>query len=344
MLYATTRSQNDVYTAYKAIHLDCAPDGGLFVPFKLPQWDRNDLLALKQQSFGGTVAQILNSFFSCGLSSWDVEFAIGRNAVKLESVHHRVTVAEVWHNEKWHLEHLVQTLSDMIRKEAVGDRPTGWMEIVVSVAVLFGVFGECLQRDQTLLDTPVDIAVATGSFTLAMAAWYAKKMGLPIYNIVCGCNANGSVWDLVHRGEMPTGGTAVKTLAGDGDVTVPKNLERLISGTLGVRENLRYLQCCAEGSLYAPPREQFEQLRQGVFASVISDQRIRSLIPSVYQTSGYIFGPYGALAYGSLMDYRAKTGEGRKAILLTDRSPICDGDTVAQAMDITVTQLQQKLR
>ncbi len=343
MLYATTRSQNDVYTAHKAIHLDAAPDGGLFVPFKLPHWDHEELKTLASQSFGATVAQVLNSFFSCGLTGWDVEFTIGKSPVKLHSIHHRVTISECWHNEKWNLQHLIQILSDKIRKEAVGETPTGWMEIAVSIAVLFGVFGECLQKDESLLESPVDLAVTTGSFTMPMAAWYAKQMGLPIYNIVCGCNANGGVWDLLHKGEMATGGTAVKTAAPEADVTVPRNLERLVYGTLGVQENLRYLSCCAAGSLYAPEREVFEDLRRGVFAAVISDQRIASLIPSVYRTTGYIFGPYGVLAYGSLMDYRAKTGESRQAILITDRSPICDGDYVAKAMDISVPELHQKL-
>ncbi len=343
MLYATTRSQNDVYTAHKAIHLDCAADGGLFLPYQFPHWNREAVRALAHQSFGQTVAQVLGSFFSCELTGWDVEFAIGRSPVKLASIHHRVTIAELFHNEKWELAHLVQTLSDRIRKEGAGERPTDWVRMAVSIAVIFGVFGECLQKDDSLLDNPVDLAVTTGSFTLAMAAWYARSMGLPIHNIVCGCNANGAVWDLVHRGEMPTGGAAVATVAPLADHVVPRDLERLVFATLGRPETLRYLQCCATGSVYSPLQEQFETLRRGVFASVISDSRVKTLIPGVYRSSSYIFGPYGALAYGSLMDYRAKTGESRRAILLSERSPICDGNFVAHCLGISLADLHQKL-
>ncbi len=343
MLYATTRSNHDVFTTYKAIHTDCAPDGGLYLPFRLPQWEQDQILAMAQQSFGQNVAQVLNSFFSSGLTGFQVDFAAGRNSLRLASVNHRVVIAELWHTPSWNFRHTLQALSDLIRKEGAGEQPTGWVEIACSIAVIFAVYAEYLRADLQQIHTPVDIAVTTGGFTMPMAAWYARKMGLPIGNIICGCNANGGVWELLHLGELPTGALAVKTAAPQADFAVPRDLERLIHGTLGVEETLRYLQCCATGSLYEPGEELLETLRSGMFAAVISDSRIRSLIPSVYRTNQYIFGPYGALAYGSLMDYRAKTGETRPAILLSQQGALCDGDFVAGCMDISLPELQLKL-
>ncbi len=343
MLYATTRNQNDVFTTHKAIHTDCAPDGGLYVPFKLPVYDREQLKALADRSFGQNIADVLNGFFACGLTAWDVEFAIGRSPMRLSHVNHRVAVAELYHNPQGKLDHLVQTLSDRLRKEGAGETPANWVRIAVCIAAVFGIYGEYLAADEGLLDTPVDMAVTTGSFTMPMAAWYAREMGLPIGNIVCGCNANGGVWELLHRGELPTGSTAVKTAVPEADIALPRDLERLVCGTLGVKENLRYLDSCSTGSLYAPAEEELETLRKGMFAAVISDQRISSLIPSVYRNSRYIFGPYSILAYGSLMDYRAKTGESRTAILIAERSPLCDEKLVAKCMDISPAELNKKL-
>ncbi len=343
MLYATTRSKHDVYTAYKAIHSDCAPDGGLYVPFRLPQWETAQIKALADQSFGQTVARVLNDFFSCGLTGWDVDFTIGRNPLCLRSVNHRVTVAELWYNPQRRFDHVICALSDKIRKEGVGEPAGNWMRIAISIAVIYGVYGECLRADPALADAPVDISVATGDFSVPMAAWYARKMGLPIGNIICGCNSNGGVWDLLHHGTFSCGSIAVKTAAPEADIAVPRDLERLIAATLGVDACNGYLQCCALGSDYVPAEEELTVLREGMFAAVISDLRINSTIPSVYHTSQYVFGPYGALAYGSLMDYRAKTGETRSAILICDRSPVCDGEYVVKALDIPPEQLPQLL-
>ena len=221
--------------------------------------------------------------------------------------------------------------------------PTNWVVIAVRIAVLFATFGHLLATEQVEPHALLDVAVTTGDFSGPMAAWYAREMGLPIGNIVCGCNANGGIWDLLHRGEMATGGISTKTITPEADVVVPRNLERLVFEKLGLDETQRYLDCCHRGGVYALTEEQFEPLRKGLFAAVISDSRVGSIIHSVYRTSNYVFGPYGALAYGSLLDYRAKTGESRTALLLSDRSPICDSEQVANAMQVPVAELIKRI-
>ena len=332
MLYATTRNKNDVHTAYRVIHQDCAQDGGLFLPFSMPHLEDSEIRALKDRSFGDNVAQILNLFFSAGLTGWDVEFAIGRNAAQNVTINNRLVLCECWHNSHWRYEYIVQMLSDRLRKEGNGEVPTNWVRMAISVAVLFGIYGNLLEQEQVSQQATVDIAVAVGDFSMPMAAWYAREMGLPVANIVCGCNANGAVWDLLHHGQMGTGGIAAKTITPEADVVVPRNPERLVYETLGMEETARYLDCCRTGSIYAVAEETLEQLRAGLFAAVISDDRVNSVIHSVYRTSN-----------SSLLDYRAKTGESRPALLLSERSPICDRDQVAKAMQVPVAELIKRI-
>ncbi len=343
MLYATTRNLNDVFTAHKVIHNDCAADGGLFVPFQLPLWKEGEIQTLAGMSFGDTVAEVLNLFFGTKFSGWDVDTAIGRNPVSLESVSKKVLSAELWHNPGWDFDHIVKTLSRKLRKEDLDAEPSDWVRIAVSVAAIFGIYGEYLKRGDSLKDGKIDLAVTTGDFAMPMAAWYARKMGLPVENIVCGCNLNGGVWDLLHHGQLPAGDVAIKTLAPLADVAVPRDLERLISGALGAGETERYARHCLEGSLYEVADADLEPLHQGMFAAVISDDRICSLIHSVYRTNGYVFGPYGALAYGSLMDYRARHGQTRPAILLCQRSAVADLGLVARCMDLPQEALRRML-
>lgn len=343
MLYATTRSKSNIETAYKSTHMDCAADGGLFTPFRLPKFSAQEISALKDRSFGQNMADILNHFFGCGLTGWDIEFAIGRSPVKFNTITHRIFVAESWHNSQWKLDYVVQLLSDRIRGDEPGAAPSNWMAVAARIALFFATYGQLLATEQISAGIELDVAVTTGDFASPMAAWYARQMGLPVGFIVCGCNANGGVWDLVHHGELTTGGISVKTVTPEADVVVPRNLERLIYESLGMEENLRYLDHCRTGSIYALSEEPFEVLRKGMFAAVISDARVNSIIHSVFRTSNYVFGPYTALAYGSLLDYRAKTGESRAALLLSERSPICDSEQVAKAMQVPVSELIKRI-
>ena len=343
MLYATTRSTNEVHTAYKTIHMDCDGDGGLFFPFALPKMDYKAMEGLKHNSCGQNMADVLNLFFSCGLTGWDVDFAVGRGAVQNTAINNRLVVAELWHNSHWHFDHLIQTLSDRIRKEQIGQAPTNWVRLAVHIAALFGIYGMMLSAEQLSPRNSFDVAVAAGDFTMPMAAWYAREMGLPVGNIVCGCNANGGIWELLHRGSLNTGAVAVKTATPKADLVVPRNLERLIFGAAGLTETERYLASCAKGSSYQAGELALEKVREGFFASVNSDSRVASVISNFYRTNHYVLSPYAALAYGSLFDYRSKTGESRPAVLISEYSPVRDDSFVASAMSISVPELEKLL-
>ena len=217
------------------------------------------------------------------------------------------------------------------------------MQIVSRIAVLFGVYSQALQQGVIEPETKVDVAVPSGSFEGPMAAWYARRMGLPIDNIICCCNENGAAWDLLRHGEMKTNPSVRKTVTPRYDVGRPISLERLIHGTVGLHEAQRYADICGTGGRYILKPEQHDQLRRGMFASVISDKRIPEVIANVYATNGYILCPYSALTYSGLMDYRAATGKNGPALLFCETSPAQCEDVIAKAMGIPVLQLRNRL-
>ncbi len=331
MLYVTTRNKFDTYTVHRANQSDRGPDGGLYLPFRFPEVDAEMLTALKDQSFGQRVAKVLNLFFGVQLTGWDVELCAGKNPVKLVSMGNRMLVAETWHNHDWDFSRLEKSLSARVcGYEDPQKTPTSWVGIAVRIAVLFGIYGELLATGAVDGETPWDISVPAENFAAPMAAWYAREMGLPIGNIIC-AHINSSVWDLIHHGEVRT------------DIGMPENMERLICATLGVEETLRYCDICEKGRLYAINDEQLDKLRKGMYATVISPDRLANLIPSVYRTSRYIFGPRAVLAYGGLQDYRAKTGENRVTVLLADRSPVADRALMASVLEISEQELLRQL-
>lgn len=326
MLYVTTRNKFDTYTVHRANQSDRGPDGGLYLPFRLPKLSREELLDLVKQPFCQRMANILNLFFGAQLTAWDVELCGGKNPVKLVPMSHRILVAEAWHNHDLDYGKLEKRLAARIcGYEDTEKKPTSWVGIAIRIALLFAIYGELPGADAV-----VDIAVASEDFAAPMAAWYAREMGLPVGNIICS-HDDASVWNLLHQGEART------------DSGMPENLERLIFATMGVDENLRYCEACDNKRLYTTRPGTLEDLRKGMFATVISQERLTGLIPSTYRMAGYIMGPQTAMAYGGLQDYRAKTGENRLALLMSDRSPVSDSKMVAACMEMTEQQLRQQL-
>ena len=343
MLYVTTRDRYDASTTPKSLLSDRGADGGLYLPFRIPMFTREDLEEFLSGSFGQTVAHILNLFFSCKLTGWDVDFCIGRYPVKVKDIKHRVFAAELWHNSQNCYSRLEKALSEKVREAICGEYTTSWLRIAIRIAVLFGVYGEMLRTGAVTSGNSFDVCVPTEDFSCGMAVWYARQMGLPVANIICGCNENGAVWELLHHGEVRTDVASVNTTTPDGDVAIPAELERLICGALGQEEARRFGGICANRGIYAPRQGMLEKLRTGLFAAVISNERLAALIPNVFSTTGYILGPYAALAYGGLLDYRTKHRESRPALLIVDRNPICDPEYTASSMGLAVSQLKEKL-
>ena len=311
MLYLTTRDNTDAYTAHKALTQMCGPDGGQFVPFRLPEMESAEITTLMEKPFGQIVADILNRFFSLRLTGWDVDCCIGRTPVRIVSMNHKILIAELWHNLDGKYDYFVTSLYKIANPDSE-NAPTVWFRIVARIAILFGFYSEMLKTQSISVDECFDISVPTGDFSVPMAAWYCRKMGLPISTIICTNKENNTVWDLIHRGSF-------NPVTADDDLT--SGVEHLIYATLGNDAVQSYLSKVGSGRIYSVSDESFQCISSGFFCSVAGDTRAETVMSSIYRTNQYLVDPETALLYGGLQDYRAKYGDSRVTVILAEASP-----------------------
>lgn len=337
MLYVTTRNNADIFTANHPLNKDRAEDGGAYVPFKLPRLDGDFLKEMVEIPFNHRLAKVLNLLLGTKITGWELDVAIGRQAVRVSSMPHRVMLGQMWHNAGGCFENLCNDVARLLRKD---EGSTEWIEIAVRMACLTALMSELCADDRGM----VDVAVPSGDFSGVMAAWYCRAAGLPIGNIIVGCCENAALWDLICKGELRTGQMADSTITPLCDEIVPKNLERLVFACGGTREVERYLDACRRGQWYYPGNDVLKHMRKGLHIRVVGQKRVRFTIPNVYTANRQILGPYDALSYSALLDHRAATGENRPALILSERSPSRDAEAVADAMGIPVETLEQRLR
>lgn len=309
MLYITTRSNRDAFTAHKTLIGDFPQDGGLYVPFQIPFFSNDDISKLNQKSFSEIVADILNIFFSARLSGWDIECSIGRNPVKFAKLVNGIYISELWHNLEKNYNYLKKGIYCLLCKDIDADHITEWAEIAIRISVLFGLFGELLRSGVVSVDKKIDIAVNADSQTELAAAWLARKMGLPIQNIVCCCHENSSVWSFIRKG---TTGSCVKNRI--------HSIEYLIFGTLGFAHTNSYAEACGN-RIYSITEDELAVLNADMFTSAIGTSRIPSVINSVLRTDNYMLYDDAAFAYGGLQDYRSSTGVNKPALILAEMLP-----------------------
>ena len=333
MLYKTTREINDAYTAYRALHENAAPDGGAFVPFRMPSLTAQEIDVLASGGFSAAVAEIINKFFSTQLTAWDVDFYIGRNALKLESVPHRMLVAELWHNPDGNLNYLCNALYNKVCN-SIAETPTECFLVASHIAVLFGIYCEMRKNDAISAGDTFDVTVLANKLSMPVAALYARQMGLPIESIILTCEDDGNLWDMINLGEL-------SAAASNSD---PVGIERFIHASLGYSgvEELRKSLC--NQKTFRISEEQLMTLREGVFCSVVGNARGMQNINSVYRSNNYIMDISAALAVSGVQDFRAKTGESRLTLVLACTSPNRCLDSISSATGISRDNLAMLLK
>lgn len=344
MLYVTTRTKQDTFTAARALSEDRAPDGGFYVPMRLPRLDRREIKKLGEKTFSENVADVLNLFFSTQLDSWAVEFSIGRYPVKLQSIGSREMVAETWHNPVWKFDRLARGVEKAIRQsDDICEVSADWLMIASRIAVLFGIFGELIRDGAVSADEPMDVAVPNGNFAAPMAAWYAKQMGLPISTVLCCCNDNNGTWKLLHKGEIRTDAAPLTTVTPLCDQGAPADLERLIFAALGSNAAKEFAELIRKGGTYYLEPEQQKKLREGMYVPVTGQRRLESALKSLYRSCGYLADPYTALCYSGMLDYRSVTGESRSVLILSEESPAYSAAFLSKTLGLSSSELKKEI-
>lgn len=132
---------------------------------------------------------------------------------------------------------------------------------------------------------PLNFVIPAGNLGNGLACLLAKRMGLPIGELVLASNANTVLPDFFAGGDYQPA-PSIATLANAMDVGAPSNFERL--------------RC-----LYPDDGE----LRKTLRAEAVSDTQIRTAIQRAHQHRGHIICPHTACAT-DVLDRLRERGEG----------------------------------
>ena len=79
----------------------------------------------------------------------------------------------------------------------------------------------------------MNVVVPTGNFGNILAAYYARRMGLPIQKLICASNANNVLTDFLQTGKYDRNRSFYTTMSPSMDILISSNLERLLFDLCG---------------------------------------------------------------------------------------------------------------
>ena len=110
-----------------------------------------------------------------------------------------------------------------------------WGRLSAQIVYYFFGYFRTLEYLNLNLNNPVSFAVPSGNFGNILSGYYAKKMGLPIKNLVLATNENNVLDEFFKTGKyrIRTGDETLETSSPSMDIAKASNFERFVFDVLG---------------------------------------------------------------------------------------------------------------
>ncbi len=149
-------------------------------------------------------------------------------------------------------------------------------------------------------DKEVAFSVPTGNFGNILAGWMAKKIGLPISNLICGSNQNDILTRFFNTGVMERKNVK-PSFSPSMDIQVSSNFERFLFEILD-RDPIKVKQEMynfKKNGIFSIPKEIMLKVNNLFSSYTISNNETLDIIKNTFEDYNYILDPHSAIGFGS---------------------------------------------
>ncbi len=198
-----------------------------------------------------------------------------------------------------------------------------WGRLLPQIVYYFSAWCDLAAAGALGRDGTVDFCVPTGNFGDILAAYYAKKMGLPVGKLICASNANNVLTDFLTTGVYDRNRAFRATISPSMDILVSSNLERLLFDlTGGDGERVAgWMGGLARTGRYRVGDDVLEKLRGLFYAGFCGDEETKREIREVWERDRYLCDPHTAVAARVYRRYRRESGSGAPGVVVSTASP-----------------------
>ena len=234
--------------------------------------------------------------------------------------------------------------SDVKTRELLGERgyflssanSINWGRILPQVVYYISAYCDLLNTGDIRMGQRVNFCVPTGNFGDILAAYYAKRMGLPVGKLICASNRNDVLTDFLRTGVYDRNRPFHCTMSPSMDILVSSNLERLLFALSGQndQEVAGYMKQLGEKGCYTVSEEIKAKLQADFYGGFCDEAKTSAIIAQVWKKHHYLIDPHTAVAYGVMQDYREATGDDRKTVFVSTASPFKFCDSVLHSLGV----------
>lgn len=186
------------------------------------------------------------------------------------------------------------------------------------IAYYFSAYCDLISSNQIQMGDEVDFAVPTGNFGNILAAYYAKKMGLPVGRLVCASNRNNVLTLFFGSGTYDTKRPFYRTMSPSMDILVSSNLERLIFEFSGRDAKLtaERMAALSEKGKYSVRTDELLAMKENFYAGCASEDDTVECIYEFFEEYGYPMDTHTGVGMRVAQKYAEEEAEEKRPMVV----------------------------
>lgn len=210
--------------------------------------------------------------------------------------------------------------------------------LVPQIVYYFYGYFDLVNKQKIKEGNEINIVVPTGNFGNILAAYYSKRMGLPIGKLICSSNENNVLTDFLNTGVYDKRRDLILTESPSMDILISSNLERLIfeANNRDAEKTKKLMEELNENGVYSISNESRKFLKD-FYGNYADTKEVYKAIKEVYEKENYLMDTHTAVGYVVLNKYKNETGDNRQALIVSTASPYKFPRSICRALGLDVS-------
>ncbi len=196
-----------------------------------------------------------------------------------------------------------------------------WGRLAPQIVYYVSAYCDLLTEGVIRMGDKVNFCVPTGNFGNILAAYIAKKMGLPIGKLICASNTNNVLTDFLRTGEYNRNRTFHLTMSPSMDILISSNLERLLWFTAGSEATAAYMESLKSTGRYQITPEHLAAINETFIGYYADENATAATIKKTFEKDGYLADTHTAVALSAAEQYKVESGDDTVTVVASTASP-----------------------
>ena len=206
--------------------------------------------------------------------------------------------------------------------------------LIPQVAYYVYAYAKLVNNGAIFNGDKVNFCVPTGNFGNILAAYYAKRMGIPVNKLICASNKNNVLTDFFNKGVYDANRKFHKTMSPSMDILISSNLERLLL-EMTDRDDSRvcvWMESLKGKGTYSLPEEAREHIENTFYADYCTEKETAQTIRDTFAEYNYLMDTHSAVGQCVYRKYLERTGDETVTVVVSTANPYKFTQDVLQAV------------